>query len=78
VGELLKAAENHKDLRLLVLPDHATPLSLKTHCASPVPFAVCGPGITPDNASTYNEKAAAGISPVTAEKLFETFITGVM
>jgi 2,3-bisphosphoglycerate-independent phosphoglycerate mutase len=78
VGELLKAAENHKDLRLLVLPDHATPLSLKTHCASPVPFAVCGPGITPDNASTYNEKAAAGISPMTAEKLFETFITGVM
>jgi 2,3-bisphosphoglycerate-independent phosphoglycerate mutase len=78
VGEMLKEADKRKDLRIMVLPDHATPVSLKTHTGVPVPFAACGPGISPMGIITYSEKSAAGVAPIAAEKLFETFITGTM
>lgn len=32
--------ENHMDFRLLVLPDHPTPLKYRTHTADPVPFMI--------------------------------------
>lgn len=38
VGTILKGAGKLGDFRLLVLPDHPTPVSLKTHTADPVPF----------------------------------------
>jgi 2,3-bisphosphoglycerate-independent phosphoglycerate mutase len=43
---------------IAVLPDHPTPIRLKTHTADPVPFAVLGRGI--DTTSAYSEKEAAG------------------
>lgn len=33
------------DLRILALPDHPTPVRLKTHANRPVPFVLSGPGI---------------------------------
>ena len=33
---------------MLLLPDHATPISIKTHSCDPVPFAIMGDGIEPD------------------------------
>ena len=44
--------------RMLVLPDHATPLSLRTHVADPVPFLLFGSGIAPDRMAAFSEKAA--------------------
>ena len=35
-----------EDVRLLVVTDHATPLSMKTHYACPVPFAIFQKGRT--------------------------------
>ncbi|MEI8216878.1 MAG: cofactor-independent phosphoglycerate mutase [Eubacteriales bacterium] len=32
--------ETEKEFRILVLPDHATPISLRTHTSSPVPFCL--------------------------------------
>jgi 2,3-bisphosphoglycerate-independent phosphoglycerate mutase len=78
VGEIRSFSDEHADLRMLVLPDHATPVALKTHHAAPVPFAMCGPGIVPDGATAYSEKAAATRPLLTAARLFETFIRGVM
>ena len=78
VGEMLKAADALKEVRMLVLPDHATPISLKTHHGSPVPFTACGPGIRPDGGTAYSEKAAAEKPVIVAEKLFEAFINGVL
>jgi 2,3-bisphosphoglycerate-independent phosphoglycerate mutase len=46
------------EVRLLVLPDHPTPLELKTHVAEPVPFVMWGPGFGPNGAGAYTEKAA--------------------
>ncbi len=41
-----------------MLPDHPTPLELKTHVAEPVPFVMWGPGFAPNGATAYTEKEA--------------------
>ena len=41
-----------------VLPDHPVPLRLGKHTRTPVPFAVCQPGVAPDAVETYGEMAA--------------------
>ncbi|HEY3329496.1 MAG TPA: cofactor-independent phosphoglycerate mutase [Capsulimonadaceae bacterium] len=38
VGPMMEAMRKVDDVRLLVLPDHATPISLRTHKPGPVPF----------------------------------------
>lgn len=48
------------DLRVLAMPDHPTPIELRTHCGEPVPFVLHGPGITRNGADTYDEAAAGG------------------
>jgi len=40
VGPILRGLKKHKNFRLLVLPDHPTPLVLKTHSSEPVPFVI--------------------------------------
>jgi 2,3-bisphosphoglycerate-independent phosphoglycerate mutase len=40
IGTLLKGMETMGDFRLLLLPDHPTPIAIKTHCADPVPFMI--------------------------------------
>jgi 2,3-bisphosphoglycerate-independent phosphoglycerate mutase len=67
VGEILDWAEKIPDIRILVAPDHATPVATKTHAGGPIPYAVCGPGVARDGGSAYSERAVA---------LFERFIRG--
>ncbi|MDD2233875.1 MAG: cofactor-independent phosphoglycerate mutase [Desulfitobacteriaceae bacterium] len=38
VSILLKEMEKYDDYRLLILPDHPTPIALRTHTTEPVPF----------------------------------------
>jgi len=45
-------------LRVLVLPDHPTPLEIRTHVAEPVPFILWGPGFEANGASAYTESEA--------------------
>lgn len=52
VGYLLE----HVDGVIALLPDHPTPLALKTHTSDPVPFAVMGMGT--DDVDVYSEEAA--------------------
>jgi 2,3-bisphosphoglycerate-independent phosphoglycerate mutase len=59
VGPLHAALKKRGDYRILVSPDHPTPLRTKTHSHGIVPLAICGAGITADNATTYDEVAAA-------------------
>jgi 2,3-bisphosphoglycerate-independent phosphoglycerate mutase len=58
VGPLHEALRAHGDYRILVTPDHPTPLRTKTHSHGFVPFAAAGTGIVPDQATTYDEPAA--------------------
>jgi 2,3-bisphosphoglycerate-independent phosphoglycerate mutase len=58
VGPLWQALQAQGDYRILVTPDHPTPLRTKTHSHGYVPFVIAGSGITPDAALGYNEVAA--------------------
>jgi 2,3-bisphosphoglycerate-independent phosphoglycerate mutase len=49
------------------LPDHATPVALKTHTADPVPFGIYGQGIIAKGFLNYSEKEA-GKSELYLEK----------
>ncbi|MGQ9644944.1 MAG: cofactor-independent phosphoglycerate mutase [Thermodesulfobacteriota bacterium] len=40
VGPILRGLRHFDKYRLLVLPDHPTPLSLRTHTADPVPYVI--------------------------------------
>ena len=50
VGPLLEALPKHGDWRILVSPDHRTPLRTRAHAYGMVPFAVAGTGITQQGA----------------------------
>jgi 2,3-bisphosphoglycerate-independent phosphoglycerate mutase len=74
VGPVVEKLEASKfQWRILLLPDHPTPISLRTHTDKPVPFAVMGEGIARDKVETFDEVAAArgGYGLVEASKLVE-------
>jgi len=48
-----------RGFRVLVMPDHPTPLAIKTHTAEPVPFILWGEGFEPNGAVAFNEAAAS-------------------
>lgn len=76
VIEGLKASG--EDWRVLLLPDHATPIEIKTHSHDPVPFAVMGTGIKPDSVESFDEEAAkrGGYGVVEAMGLLEMMTLG--
>ena len=58
VGKLLSTFKRKKNFRLLVLPDHYTPLSVRTHTTEPVPFGIFGRDIFGSGFLGYSEKEA--------------------
>jgi 2,3-bisphosphoglycerate-independent phosphoglycerate mutase len=74
VGEMLRYQEGRGDLRIIVTPDHATPIAIKTHSAEAVPFTLCGPGIAPGTFSAYHELASIDCTSITGPELFDKFI----
>ena len=64
VGPVHQALEGYGDYRILVSPDHPTPLRTKTHSHGYVPFAMAGAGIVADGATTYDDPTAARSSLV--------------
>jgi 2,3-bisphosphoglycerate-independent phosphoglycerate mutase len=56
VGPMLEGLRQHFDAyRVLLLPDHPTPIALKTHVREPVPIALYGSGVEPDAGQAYDE-----------------------
>lgn len=47
------------EMRVLAMPDHPTPVELKTHVGEAVPFVLAGPGIGVNGATEFSEAAAA-------------------
>jgi len=45
-------------LRTLILPDHPTPIKIRTHTADPVPFMLWGPGVMANRAKRFTESEA--------------------
>jgi 2,3-bisphosphoglycerate-independent phosphoglycerate mutase len=58
VGTILKAFKRRKNFRILVLPDHATPILVRTHTADIVPFGIFGKGVMGRGFLNYSEKEA--------------------
>lgn len=54
-----RVRECTEELRLLAMPDHPTPIALKTHVGEAVPFLLSGPGVRSNGATAYSERAAA-------------------
>lgn len=46
------------DYNILVMPDHFTPISIKTHTREPVPFAIYSSDESPDHVERFDEFAA--------------------
>jgi 2,3-bisphosphoglycerate-independent phosphoglycerate mutase len=58
VGPLLESLPRHGDWRMLVSPDHRTPLRTRSHAYGMVPFALAGTGITAHRQTSYDEVVA--------------------
>ncbi|HZK44292.1 MAG TPA: cofactor-independent phosphoglycerate mutase [Syntrophomonadaceae bacterium] len=76
VGLVTSQLDEFEDLRILLLPDHPTPLSLKTHTSDPVPFMLFDKNNIVDNElGDYNEKSGAkGVFIDSGYKLMDMFI----
>ena len=57
-GRIIEELSDKIDYRILILPDHPTPITKRTHTADPVPFAIAGKGIDPDDVAVFTEKSA--------------------
>jgi 2,3-bisphosphoglycerate-independent phosphoglycerate mutase len=81
VAPILEGAEKFGGYRLLILPDHFTPLTIKTHSPEPVPFIVFS-SEEKDNpikaGRSFDEESAekAGILIEKGHELIEKFIKG--
>lgn len=77
VAPLFDALQKQGDYRLLVSPDHPTPVRTKTHSHGFVPFAYCGAGVTADDRKTYDEvsAAASGMTFAKGHQLMSQFLS---
>jgi 2,3-bisphosphoglycerate-independent phosphoglycerate mutase len=58
VGPIADACSKYSSARVMVLPDHLTPVSVGTHVADPVPFLVHGTGVKRNGCSSFSESQA--------------------
>jgi 2,3-bisphosphoglycerate-independent phosphoglycerate mutase len=59
-GEVISRLRSWRegDLRLLVMPDHPTPIKTQTHSPEPVPFLLWGAGFTSNGGKRFTEAEA--------------------
>lgn len=71
-----KLGEAGVDYKMLILPDHPTPISLKTHVSDPVPYVIFDSRKIEGSGFTYNEKNAekTGIFIEKGHELMKHFI----
>jgi 2,3-bisphosphoglycerate-independent phosphoglycerate mutase len=80
VGTIRRGMEHRGDHRIMVLPDHPTPLELKTHTDDPVPFVIYDSTgkRPPSQGRGFDEQAAAksGIMIDEGYQLIERLVRG--
>lgn len=78
IGAVLAAKDKFCNLRILVLPDHYTPIVKRTHTPEPVPFAVYGTGIEKGIGLPYSEANAnaSGLHVKEGHRLIERLVSG--
>ncbi len=80
VGPILERAKNGDDLTVLLLPDHPTPVAIRTHSQEPVPFVFypVPPGLScfPGKRYTEAEARATGQFLDAGTRLIEYLLAG--
>lgn len=71
VIKLVKAGldQSGEDYRLLILPDHPTPIRVKTHTANPVPYLLYDSRNIQEKEIYYNEETGSSLNPVRGHEL---------
>jgi 2,3-bisphosphoglycerate-independent phosphoglycerate mutase len=58
VGPLLSAVRKYDEWRVLIAPDHPTPVTTRAHSSVPPPWCFAGSDISPGSGRTFCEKEA--------------------
>jgi 2,3-bisphosphoglycerate-independent phosphoglycerate mutase len=76
VGPVFEALAGHDSWRILVMPDHPTPVRTGAHSAEPVPFAMAGDNVSGILHTTFSEAnaAASGFRIDNGYELMEYFL----
>lgn len=78
VGPILKEMQKkYAHFKIIILPDHPTPISLRTHTREPVPFAIYGTAVKPDAVAAYNEKAVSASKVMVAGYKLIDFVSNL-
>jgi 2,3-bisphosphoglycerate-independent phosphoglycerate mutase len=80
VGPVADALSRYQAARIMVLPDHLTPISVRTHVSDPVPFLVCGAGVSKNGAAAFSESQArrAGLMMEKGYELLPAYLRPLM
>jgi len=80
VGTVLEKIKQYPSFRIMVLPDHATPIRLRTHASDPVPFVIYPDfdKIEQKNFQTFDEESACNSKLFFSKghELMDFFISG--
>jgi 2,3-bisphosphoglycerate-independent phosphoglycerate mutase len=76
VGPVFEALQNYGSWRILVMPDHPTPVRTRAHSSEPVPFAMAGDDISGILNARFSEANAAksGFRIDNGSELMEYFL----
>jgi len=81
VGPILDGLKKYDEYKILVLPDHPTPLSLRTHTSDPVPFIIYDSTHEINSPASSYDEFEARKSEIFIEdgyKLMDLFIKGAI
>ena len=76
LGPVLAALEEYDDYKILIMPDHATPLCLKTHTNDPIPYLIYHKTGEVKGPETFSEDSAkqGGIYVEVGHTVMDRFI----
>jgi len=76
VGPVFDAIQKYESWRILVMPDHPTPVTSRAHSSEPVPFAMAGTGINGIINKPFNEQNSelSGFKVLEGHEMMEYFL----
>jgi 2,3-bisphosphoglycerate-independent phosphoglycerate mutase len=77
LGLVISELNDFDDIKIMLLPDHPTPIEVRTHTSEPVPFLLFDKNRPVSSVGIYNEEAAArGQFIKNGYELMDEFIKG--
>ena len=76
LGPMLDTLSKYDRYKILIMPDHPTPLDIKTHTSNPVPFMIFDSANEVEGADTFTESTAqsTGVYIEESTKLMPMFL----